>query len=57
MTRVMPVKKLPGTALLPILSLLLLLSMSAIADDHIDSGNPPDKVSFYKEIRPIFQAN
>lgn len=57
MTRVMPTKQLQAIALFLILSSISILSVAAFADDHIESDDSAGKVSFYREIRPIFQAH
>jgi len=57
MVRVMPTQSFFSTPLLLLSCLLLMVTISAVADDHVKPEQEADKVSYYREIRPIFQAN
>ncbi|MEC9475776.1 MAG: DUF1549 domain-containing protein [Planctomycetota bacterium] len=46
-----------STPLLLLSGLLLMVTISSIADDHVKSEQEAGKISFYREIRPILQAN
>ena len=57
MVRVMPTQSFFSTPLLLLSCLLLMVTISAVADDHVKPEQEADKISYYREIRPIFQAN
>ncbi len=57
MVRVMPIQSFFSTPLSLLSCLLLMVTISSVADDHVKPEQEADKISFYREIRPILQAN
>ncbi|NRA75060.1 MAG: hypothetical protein HRU16_03890, partial [Planctomycetes bacterium] len=53
----MPIQSFFSTPLSLLSCLLLMVTISSVADDHVKPEQEADKISFYQEIRPILQAN
>ncbi|HIC22836.1 MAG TPA: hypothetical protein EYO84_05375, partial [Planctomycetes bacterium] len=53
----MPIQSFFSTPLSLLSCLLLMVTISSVADDHVKPEQEADKISFYREISPILQAN